>query len=73
MNTVVKKAATIVLKALKSAKKTRIVILKVGSMFLGSLGLEDQVDVEEVKSDRGVVPTTTWGGRRINLPVRLRE
>ena len=53
-----KKAATAATKATKSSKRSQIVILKVESTFLGSLGSEDQVDVEEVKSNRGVVPMT---------------
>ena len=71
--TAAKKAVTIATKAAKSAKTTRVVILKVRSTFLGSLGSEDHVDVEEVKSNRGVVPIATRRGRKINLLVRLRE
>jgi hypothetical protein len=70
---VAKKAVTTATKAPKSAKITQVVILKVRSTFLASLGSEDHVDVEEVKSDRGVVSTATRRGRRINLLVRLRE
>jgi hypothetical protein len=71
--TAAKKAATTASKASKSPKKTRVVILKVGSTSPGSLGPDDQVDVEEVEDDGGVVPVTTKRGRRVNLPVRLRE
>jgi chemotaxis protein histidine kinase CheA len=71
--TAAKKAAATAEKAPKSAKTTRVVILKVRSTFLASLGSEDHVDVEEVESDGGVVPIATRRGRRINLPVRLRE
>ena len=59
-------------KASKTSKSTRIVILKVGSTFLGSLGIEDEVEVEEVKDTRGVVPITTRQGKKVKLLVRLR-
>jgi len=59
-------------KASKTSKSTRIVILKVRSTFLGNLGTEDEVEVEEVKDTRGVVPMTTRRGRKVKLLVRLR-
>jgi hypothetical protein len=43
--------------------------LKVGSTFLGSLGLEDKVEVEEAKDKGGVVPAIIKRGRKINLLV----
>jgi hypothetical protein len=46
--------------------------LKVGSIFLGSLGSEDEVEVEEAEDEGGVVPAMTRRGRKINLPVQLR-
>jgi hypothetical protein len=67
-----KKAEKASKKALKSSQSSRIIILKVGSTFLGSLGTEDEVEVEEVEDEGGVVPVMTRGGRKINLPVRLR-
>jgi hypothetical protein len=48
-----KKATTISKKALKSYKNSRVIILKVRSTFLGSLGLEDKVEVKEVKDKGG--------------------
>jgi hypothetical protein len=45
--------------------------LKVRSTFLGSLGLEDKVKVEEAKDKGGVVPIMIRRGRKINLPVQL--
>jgi len=67
-----KKAEKAPKKASKTSKSTRIVILKVGSTFLGSLGTKDEVEVEEVKDNGGVGPTTTRRGRKVKLPARLR-
>jgi hypothetical protein len=46
--------------------------LKVRSIFLGSLGSEDEVEVEEVEDEGGVVPVMIRRGREINPLVRLR-
>ena len=70
--TAAKKAEKASKKASKSSKSTQIVILKAGSTFLGSLGTEDKVEVEEVEDNEGVVPVTTRRGRKVELPVRLR-
>jgi hypothetical protein len=48
------------------------VILKVGSTFLGNLGTKDEVEVKEVKDNRGVSPATTRQGRKVKLPAQLR-
>jgi hypothetical protein len=71
-NAAVKKAVKAIEKAAKAAKPSRIVILKVGSTMQSSLGLKDQVEVEEVEDNGGVVPVMTRRGRKIELPVRLR-
>jgi hypothetical protein len=47
------------------------VILKVGSTFLGNLGIKDEVEVEEVKDNGGVGPTTTRRGKKVKLPAQL--
>jgi hypothetical protein len=70
--TAAKKAEKASKKASKSSKSTQIIILKVGSTFLGSLGTEDKVEVEEIEDNEGVVPVTTRRGRKVELPVRLR-
>ena len=71
-NAAVKKAVKAIEKAAKAAKPSRIVILKVGSTMQSSLGSKDQVEVEEVEDNGGVVPVMTRRGRKIELPVRLR-
>jgi hypothetical protein len=70
-NTAVKKAVKAIKKAAKAAKPSRIVILKVGSTMQSSLGSKDQVEVEEVEDNGGVVPVMTRRGRKIELLVRL--
>jgi len=69
--TATKKAKKASKKALKTSKSTRIIILKVGSTFLGSLSIKDEVEVKEVKDNRGVVPITTRRGKKVKLLVRL--
>jgi hypothetical protein len=71
-NAAAKKAANTATKAAKTTKPSRIIILKVGSTILNSLGLEDQVEIEEVAKNGEVAPETTRRGRKIQLPVRLR-
>ena len=66
-----KKAKKAPKKALKISKSTRIVILKVGSTFLGNLGIKDEVEVKEVKDNRGVSLATTRRGKKVKLLARL--
>ena len=60
---VAKKEAVTAVKVVKKAKPSRIVILRVGSTILASLGLEEQVVVEELEEEAGVVPQYTRRGR----------
>ena len=68
-----KKEAVEAVKAAKKAKPSRIVILRVGSTILASLGSEEQVVVEEPEEEVRVVPQQTRAGRQIVLPQRLRK
>jgi len=70
---VARKAAIATKKAAKNAKPSRIVIFKVGSTFLGSLGSHEVVVVESLETEGvgGVSPTKS--GRRIILPQRFRK
>ncbi|PMD26312.1 hypothetical protein NA56DRAFT_341993 [Hyaloscypha hepaticicola] len=68
-----KKEAVEAAKAAKKAKPSRIVILRVGSTILASLGSEEQVVVEEPEEEVRVVPQQTRAGRQIVLPQRLRK
>jgi hypothetical protein len=45
------------------------VILKVKSTFLGSLGIEDKVEVKEVEDNRGVSPIMIRRGKKVKLLV----
>jgi hypothetical protein len=51
-----KKEAVVTAKGAKKAKPSRIVILRVRSTILASLGLEEQVVVEEPEEEVRVVP-----------------
>lgn len=68
-----RKATTVVKKAAKTAKPSRIVILSVGSSILKSLGSHEQVEVENPASKAMRVVQTTKSGRQIILPQRLKE
>jgi hypothetical protein len=68
-----KKEAVAAIKAAKKAKPSRIVILRVGSTILASLGSEEEVVVEELEEEVGVVPQQTRLGRQVVLPQRLRN
>jgi hypothetical protein len=70
-NAAAKKAATVATKAVKTTKPSQVIILKVGSMILNSLGSEDQVEIEEVTKGGDIVSEMTRWGRKIQLPVRL--
>jgi flagellar biogenesis protein FliO len=67
----VKKAVKAIEKAIKAIKPSRIIILKVRNIMQSSLGSKDQVKVEEVEDNRGVVPITIRRGRKVELLVRL--
>ena len=69
----VKKEAVEAAKAAKKAKPSRIVILRVGSTILASLGSEEQVVVKEPEEEVRVVVQQTRLGRQIVLPQRLRK
>jgi hypothetical protein len=61
--TAAKKEAVAAAKAAKKAKPSRIVILRVGSTILASLGSGEQVVVEEPEEEVVLVPQQTRGGR----------
>ena len=63
-----KKEAVAATKAAKKAKPSRIVILRVGSTILASLGSQEQVMVEELEEEVVLVPQQTRRGRQIILP-----
>ena len=71
--TVVKKETIETAKVTKKAKPSRIVILRVGSTILASLGSEEQVVVEEPEEEVRVVVQQTRLGRQIVLPQCLRK
>jgi hypothetical protein len=53
---VAKKKTVTAIKAIKKAKPSRIVILRVGSTILASLRLQEQVVVEELEEEVVLVP-----------------
>jgi hypothetical protein len=70
---VARKAATIARNAAKKAKRSRIVILKVGSSILSNLGAQERGVVEEDDPEAIGVVQTSRLGRQIILPQRLRK
>jgi hypothetical protein len=64
---VARKAATIARNATKKAKRSRIVILKVGSSILSNLGARGGMVEEDDPEAIGVVQTSR-SGRQIILP-----
>ena len=71
--TAAKKEVVVTAKAAKKAKPSLIVILRVGSTILASLGSEEQVVVEEPEEEVRVVGQQTRLGRQSLLPQRLRK
>jgi hypothetical protein len=68
-----RKAATAAKKVARRVKPSRIIIFKVGSTFLGSLGSHEVVITENLGMEALRVVPTTKSGRQIILPQRLRN